>query len=104
MVFFGGALGIRHAIEYLLLLIARGTGKLFLELSVGLAIEPHQAAEDLRLQILIAVLRRPERDPTVQKFRHPSLGRAAAALIGGDDQIAQHTHRAPLMIVEGLAL
>ena len=47
---------------------------------------------------------RAEIEPVVDELRHAGLRWRCRLLVGGNDQIAEHLHGAPLVIVEDLAL
>ena len=56
------------------------------------------------LELVVAILLFAEVEPIVDKFGHARLGGAAAALVGGKDQIAKEAHGVPVAIVEDFAL
>ncbi len=80
--------GERNAIEELLLLRGRGVRKICRKQFVRFTVEPHETAENLGLQAIVAVLLSTERYPVVEKFRNSGLRGASTAFIGGDDEVA----------------
>ena len=91
-------------VQNALLLFRRRVGEILVGRLQRLSIQPHQTAENLSCQIQVAILLGSKRQPVVDVFRHARLARAAAVVVRRDNQIAQHVHRFPLMIVERLAL
>ena len=75
------------AVQDLLLLIPAVVHEVFREELVGFEIQPHQAAQDLRGEVVVPVFACAEIQPVVDELRNAGLRCAPATLIGGNDQI-----------------
>src|SRR5207248_862197 len=90
---------IGDAVEHLFLLGLAAINKITLELSIALHVEPNQPTADLRKKLSAS-----KTQPIIDELRNARLSSAAAALIGGNNEIAEQPDGLPLVLVQDLRL
>src|ERR1035438_5008705 len=100
----GGSCGPGDAVQNLLLFDRRGSGEILLKEARRFQIQPGEPAQHSGGEIPVAVLACAEVEPVVDELGDAGGGGAAGVLVGGDDEIAEHLHGAPLVVVENLPL